>query len=295
MSSLLAPASLGDALDRLTILAIKLDKIPEPRRAHVAAEHAALRAAWFGAGLGDPTSALEYPALIEVNRALWDVEDRLRAREASGDFGAGFVDDARAVYRLNDARAAIKRTVNDRLGSSLREEKLHPAYASPPPAAPGDAPPLTHLDAAGNARMVEVGDKAVTRRSATAEAWVRMGPDTLARLRRGDVPKGNVLLVAQIAGIQAAKRTWELVPLCHLLPLDGVDVTLDVHDRGVHIRATARVTARTGVEMEALTAVSVAALTVYDMLKAVERGMTIDGVRLLEKSGGRSGSWRSPD
>lgn len=151
----------------------------------------------------------------------------------------------------------------------------------------------THIDAAGNARMVEVGDKAVTRRSATAEGWVRLGAETLAVLREGRARKGDVLGVAQIAGIQAAKRTGDLIPLCHPIGLDGVDVTLDVTDEGVHIRATVRCTARTGVEMEALTAVTVAALTVYDMLKSVERGMRIEGVRLLEKSGGRSGTWEA--
>lgn len=153
---------------------------------------------------------------------------------------------------------------------------------------------LTHVDAAGNARMVEVGDKDVTRRSATAEGWVRMAPATLALLREGRAKKGDVLGVAQIAGIQAAKRCGELIPLCHPLPLDGVEVTLDAADDGVRIVATVRCTGRTGVEMEALTAVSVAALTVYDMLKAAEKGMTIEGVRLLEKTGGRSGTWRAP-
>lgn len=153
--------------------------------------------------------------------------------------------------------------------------------------------PLTHVDPAGNARMVEVGDKAVTRRSATAEGWVRLGPEALALVREGRARKGDVLGVAQIAGIQAAKRTGELIPLCHPLALDGVDVALDLVEDGVHVRATVRTTGRTGVEMEALTAVSVAALTVYDMLKAVERGIRIDGVRLLAKDGGASGAWRA--
>jgi cyclic pyranopterin phosphate synthase len=152
---------------------------------------------------------------------------------------------------------------------------------------------LTHVDASGNARMVEVGEKEVTRRSATAEAFVRLAPATVALVRDGRAKKGDVLGVAQIAGIQAAKRTGDLIPLCHPLPLDGVDVTLDVEDEGVRIRATARCTARTGVEMEAMTAVSVAALTVYDMLKAAERGIRIEGVRLLEKTGGRSGHWKA--
>lgn len=152
---------------------------------------------------------------------------------------------------------------------------------------------LTHVDAAGNARMVEVGDKDVTRRSATAEAWVRLAPETVAVVREGRAKKGDVLGVAQIAGIQAAKRTGDLIPLCHPLALDGVDVTLDVVDDGVHIVATVRNTGRTGVEMEALTAVSVAALTVIDMLKAIERGIRVDGIRMLEKTGGRSGTWRA--
>lgn len=155
-------------------------------------------------------------------------------------------------------------------------------------------PPLTHVDEHGDARMVEVGDKDVTRRSATAEGWVRMSAETLALVRERRAKKGDVLGVAQIAGIQAAKRTGDLIPLCHPLPIDGVDVTLDATDDGVRIQATVRCTGRTGVEMEALTAVSVAALTVYDMLKAAERGMRIEGVRLLEKTGGRSGRWVAP-
>lgn len=153
--------------------------------------------------------------------------------------------------------------------------------------------PLTHVDAAGNARMVDVADKPVTARSATAEGRVRMSAETLVLLREGRAKKGDVLGVAQVAGIQAAKRTGELIPLCHPLPLDGVELLLEPEADGVRIRATVRCTGRTGVEMEALTAVSVAALTVYDMLKAVERGMTIEGVRLLEKTGGRSGTWRA--
>jgi cyclic pyranopterin phosphate synthase len=164
--------------------------------------------------------------------------------------------------------------------------------------------PLTHIDEAGNARMVEVGEKAVTRRSATAEGHVRLGADALAQLRSraasdgtalpGGSKKGDVLGVAQIAGILGAKRTADLIPLCHPLPLDGVDVHLELEEAGVRIVATARCTGRTGVEMEALTAVSVAALTVYDMLKAVDRGIVIEGVRLLAKSGGRSGDWKAP-
>ena len=139
--------------------------------------------------------------------------------------------------------------------------------------------------------MVEVGEKAVTRRSATAEGWVRLSAEALAQVVERRAKKGDVLMIAQIAGIQGAKRTSEWIPLCHPLPLDGVDVRLDVRDGAIRIEATARCTGRTGVEMEALTAVTAAALTVYDMLKAVDRGIGIEGVRLLAKSGGRSGNW----
>jgi cyclic pyranopterin phosphate synthase len=153
---------------------------------------------------------------------------------------------------------------------------------------------LSHVDGAGNARMVEVGDKPVTRREAVAEGFVRMSPQALAAVTARTAKKGDVLGVAQLAGIQAAKRTGDLIPLCHPLPLDGVEVHLVPVDDGVRIEASVRCTGRTGVEMEALTAVSIAALTVVDMLKAVDRGQRIEGVRLLAKSGGRSGAWRAP-
>ena len=154
---------------------------------------------------------------------------------------------------------------------------------------------LTHLDGDGAARMVDVGDKPVTRRVARARSEVRMTAHALALLRAGDAAKGDVLGVARIAGIQAAKRTSELIPLCHGLPLDKVELLLTLCDElpGVRIEATCSVAARTGVEMEALTAVSVAALTVYDMCKAVDRAMVISGTRLLEKHGGRSGSYEA--
>lgn len=155
---------------------------------------------------------------------------------------------------------------------------------------------LTHIDDDGRARMVDVGEKAVTDRRAVARAIVRMAPATAAAVRDGDAPKGDVLGPARIAGIQAAKRTWELIPLCHQLPLSSVDVTAEVEvgaDAGrVVLVATARTRAQTGVEMEALTAATVAALTVYDMVKALEKGVEIAEVVLLEKSGGRSGDWR---
>lgn len=152
---------------------------------------------------------------------------------------------------------------------------------------------LTHQDEAGRPRMVDVADKPESLRTAVAEGLIRMAPATLAALEEGRTPKGDPLLVAQLAGIQAAKRTSELVPLCHPLPLTSVDVELAVDPDipGVRALAKARVTGRTGVEMEALTAVSVALLTVYDMVKALDRGMRIEGVRLLEKQGGQSGDW----
>lgn len=153
---------------------------------------------------------------------------------------------------------------------------------------------LTHVTPEGDARMVEVGEKAVTRREAVAEGWVRLSADALAQVVERRAKKGDVLTIAQIAGIQGAKRTADWIPLCHPVPLDGVDVRLYVEAGAIRIEASARCTSRTGVEMEALTAVTAAALTVYDMLKAVDRGMIIDGVRLLSKSGGRSGDWRAP-
>ena len=153
---------------------------------------------------------------------------------------------------------------------------------------------LTHLDAQGTARMVDVGDKPATDRRAVARAVVRMSPETAAKVAAGDAPKGDVLGTARIAGVLAAKRTGELIPLCHPLGLDHVDVdaTVDAAAGTVTLTAEARVSARTGVEMEAMTAASVAALTVYDMVKGIERGVEIASVSLLEKSGGRSGTWR---
>ncbi len=152
---------------------------------------------------------------------------------------------------------------------------------------------LTHLDADGNARMVDVSGKAVTRREAVAEGRIDMGADALAAVREDRVPKGDVIAVARVAGIMAAKQTSELIPLCHPLPLSGVTIDFEVDDRGIAVRATATTEGQTGVEMEALTAVSVALLTLYDMAKALDRGMVIGGVRLLSKRGGRSGDWRA--
>lgn len=152
---------------------------------------------------------------------------------------------------------------------------------------------LTHLDADGNARMVDVSGKAVTRREAVAEGRIDMATDALAAIRDGRVPKGDVIAVARVAGIMAAKRTSELIPLCHPLPLSSVTVDFELDDRGVAVRATAITEGQTGVEMEALTAVSVALLTLYDMAKALDRAMVIGRVRLVAKSGGKSGDWRA--
>ena len=154
---------------------------------------------------------------------------------------------------------------------------------------------LTHLNAAGEARMVDVSAKATTVRVAVAEGVVAIAPAALAAIARGAVAKGDVLAVARVAGIMAAKRTADLIPLCHPLPISGVDLDLAVEDAGIRATATVRTTHTTGVEMEALTAVSVALLTVYDMAKALDRGMTIGGVRLLSKSGGRSGEWTASE
>ncbi|MGV2901801.1 cyclic pyranopterin monophosphate synthase MoaC [Microbacterium sp. AGC62] len=153
---------------------------------------------------------------------------------------------------------------------------------------------FTHLDSAGHARMVDVTEKQPTVRAATAAGFVRCAPETVALLRDGTVPKGDVLAVARIAGIQAAKRTPELLPLAHVIGVHGAVVDLDIEDAGIRISATVRTADRTGVEMEALTAVSVAALAVVDMIKGVDRAVTIENVRIVAKEGGRSGSWRRP-
>ena len=154
-----------------------------------------------------------------------------------------------------------------------------------------EEPRLTHLDAAGRPRMVDVSAKADTARRAVARGSVRMKPETLALIQAGGVAKGDVLTVAQLAGVMAAKKTHELIPLCHPLLLTDIDVQLQPDEKAsaLHITASVRTTGKTGVEMEALTAVAVAALTVYDMCKAVDRGMRIENVRLARKSGGKSG------
>ena len=153
---------------------------------------------------------------------------------------------------------------------------------------------FTHLDDAGRARMVDVTEKQPTVRAATARGFVRCAPVVITALRDGSVPKGDVLAVARIAGIQAAKRTPELLPLAHVIGVHGAVVDVDVEDDGVAIEATVRTADRTGVEMEALTAVTVAALAVVDMVKALDKGTSIENVRLVAKSGGKSGDWARP-
>ncbi len=157
-------------------------------------------------------------------------------------------------------------------------------------------PRLTHLDDQGRAHMVDVGHKPVTRRSAVASGSIRMKPETLAAIRQNAIQKGDVMTVAQIAGVSAAKRTADWIPLCHPLQIDAIDVslTLDPDLPGVRVEARVALTGRTGAEMEALVAVSAALLTVYDMCKAADPGMEIDGIALVEKSGGQSGTWRRP-
>ena len=164
-------------------------------------------------------------------------------------------------------------------------------------------PELTHLDEQGRARMVDVGAKPVTTREAVAEGFIALQPGTLEAIATGRVPKGEVLATARIAGILAAKRCGELIPLCHPLPLDSVEVHFELPELGstqatvarLRITAVARVTARTGVEMEALMAVSMAALTIYDMCKAIDKTMVVEGIRLLKKTGGTKGDFVVPD
>jgi cyclic pyranopterin phosphate synthase len=158
---------------------------------------------------------------------------------------------------------------------------------------------LTHLDDKGEARMVDVGGKDVTKRSATAEVFVRMSPETHAKLIAGNLPKGDVFSTARIAAIMAAKRTHEIIPMCHPLQITGVEVRFDsdvppdgMQRKGVRVEVVVKCTGRTGVEMEALHGASAGALTIYDMAKAVEKGMEITGLKLLEKTGGKSGDWK---
>ena len=154
---------------------------------------------------------------------------------------------------------------------------------------------LTHLDESGNARMVDVGGKPQTARSAAARGTISMSAAALAAIRDGAVPKGDVLAAARIAGIMAAKKTAELIPLCHPLALDAVTLKFVLVENGVEVTATASLTGRTGVEMEAMTAASIALLTIYDMAKALDKAMVIGPLRLIEKRGGKSGDWFAPE
>ena len=154
---------------------------------------------------------------------------------------------------------------------------------------------LTHFNEQGRARMVDVTEKAVTHRRAVAAGEIRVSPETMAHIKNGTLKKGDVLAVAQVAGIQAAKHNWELIPMCHPLLLTKVDILFSIEDTALHILSEVRCRGETGVEMEALTAVSVAALTVYDMCKAVQRDMRIDGIHLLYKEGGKSGVYEAEE
>ena len=152
---------------------------------------------------------------------------------------------------------------------------------------------FSHINEQGRARMVDVSEKAPSCRTAAAEGWVLAAPETLAAIRSGGVKKGDVLAVSQVAGIMAAKRAWEFIPMCHPLPLTGADISFELQEDRIRILASVRCTGPTGVEMEALTAVSVAALTIYDMCKALQKDMQITGIRLLEKTGGKSGTYKA--
>ena len=152
---------------------------------------------------------------------------------------------------------------------------------------------LTHIDSSGTARMVDVGGKAETPRKAVASGFIRIETGALERLRAGDAPKGDVLGTARIAGIMAAKRTSDIIPMCHPLMLDAVNLDFNFAADGIEVMATASLTGRTGVEMEAMTAVSVSLLTIYDMAKALDKGMVIEHIRLIAKSGGKSGDWHA--
>jgi cyclic pyranopterin phosphate synthase len=206
---------------------------------------------------------------------------------AAAHRGEAFAGAREAIDRIKAEAPIWKREVEAGDDSGRWVEGTAPQTA-------GEVGALTHLDDAGSARMVDVGAKDETRRRARAEARLRMSPRTAAALERGDAPKGDVLSTARIAGIGAAKRTGELIPLAHPLALDFIDVegTVEVEAGLVRLSAEAGITARTGVEMEAMTACAVAALTVYDMVKGLERGVTIEAIELVEKSGGRSGEWK---
>ena len=234
-----------------------------------------------------------------VNKDLWEPLERLvSARSVRFEWVRGH-----AGHPQNEAadRLAVQAMKSVADGTPPRTQPPLPASAAsaPAPSAPAPTDPaqegLTHLDPQGSARMVDVGDKPDSVRSATAAGVVTMQPETLALILEGNVKKGDVFTVARLAGINAAKHTWELIPLAHQIPLSHVSVDFDSEpERGrVNITAGARTTAKTGVEMEALTAAAAAALTIYDMCKAVDRGMAVESVRLVEKTGGTHGDYLS--
>jgi len=198
----------------------------------------------------------------------------------------------RRSKKAGDVRLKVKVRPDSNSNADPKSERsaMPEAAAPTPPAAA-----LTHIDQRGEARMVDVSEKGVTERIAIAEGRVLMRKETLDLVLAGNAMKGDVLGAARLAGIMAAKRTHGLIPLCHPLPLTKVEVEINPEHTlpGFLVQATVKVTAKTGVEMEALTAVSIACLTIYDMVKAVERGMHIEGIRLLHKSGGKSGEWRA--
>jgi len=188
-------------------------------------------------------------------------------------------------------RPKLKAVKRDRKRKAATKTNLAPRPAEPAPT----PTPLTHIDQRGEARMVDVSEKGVTERIAIAEGRVLMSKETLDIVLAGNAMKGDVLGAARLAGIMAAKRTHGLIPLCHPLPLTKVEIDINPEHSlpGFLVQSTVKVTAKTGVEMEALTAVSIACLTIYDMVKAVERGIRIEGIRLLHKSGGKSGEWNA--
>ncbi len=229
-----------------------------------------------------------------VNKDLWESLERLAsARSVRFEWVRGH-----AGHPQNEAadRLAVQamKSVADGTPSRTQPPLSASAPSAPAPSAPAQEG-LTHLDPQGSARMVDVGGKPDSVRSATAMGVVTMQPETLALILEGNVKKGDVFTVARLAGINAAKHTWELIPLAHQIPLSHVSVDFDAEpERGrVNITAGARTTAKTGVEMEALTAAAAAALTIYDMCKAVDRGMAVESVRLVEKTGGTHGDYLS--
>jgi cyclic pyranopterin phosphate synthase len=211
-------------------------------------------------------------------------EDNANAKNETTDLGDEFEN---AIEELG----ALISTSSD----SKEKQEASPAPSSEKPQ---DEAKLSHVNEAGAAHMVDISDKSVTQRLATAEGFVAMQADTLAQIQQNAMKKGDVLATARIAGIMAAKKTSDLIPLCHPLPVTGVEVEFTPvtnQQTGIHVRATVKVDGKTGVEMEALTAVSVSCLTIYDMAKAIDKGMSFSGVRLLEKSGGKSGPFRATD